>query len=68
MLIDSVTKFLILGKPPNGSNFDIKKEFERMDEDKDGAIELHEVESVIYSQNHTQDKGKKKFSAFSIKD
>ena len=60
MLIGSVTKCLILGLHPNGSNLDIKKEFERMDEDKNGVITLHEVTSVIYSQNHTQNNGKKK--------
>ena len=51
-------KFLILGKDPNGPifQFDIKKEFERMDDDKDGAIELREVAAFILSQN----KGKKK--------
>ena len=59
MLIGSVMKCLILGNP-NGSNFDIKKEFERMDEDKNGVITLHEVDTVIYSQNHTQNNGKKK--------
>jgi len=38
-------------KDPNGPIFDIKKEFERMDDDKDGAIEIHEVEAFILSQN-----------------
>lgn len=63
-------KFLILGKDPNGPifQFDIKKEFERMDDDKDGAIELREVAAIIFSQNHTQNKGKKKMLCFSIKD
>ena len=60
VLIGSVTKFLILGKDPNGPKFDIKKEFERMDKDKNGLITLLEVDSVIFSQNHTQNNGKKK--------
>ena len=68
MLIGSVMKFLILGKDPNGPKFDIKKEFERMDDDKDGAIELREVAAIMFSQNHTQNKGKKKVLCFSIKD
>ena len=62
MLIGSVMKCLILGKDPNGPffQFDIKKEFERMDDDKDGAIEIHEVEAIMLSQNQ----GKKKVLCF----
>ena len=64
VLIGSVTKCLILGVHPNGSKFDIRKEFERMDDDKNGVITLHEVESVIYSQNQTQNQGNKKVLCF----